>query len=414
MLTYIREDNMQQEGLSITRRLGQVGQDVSASAIVAGLIAVTVSFTGPLLIIFQAAKLIGLSDARLSSWVWAIAVGSGLTGMALSAIYRAPVILAWSTPGAVLLVSGWSAYSYEESIGAFIISGAIVTLFGLTGVFSYLMKRIPQSIISAMLAGILLKFGVDMFISLKQLPALVLPLILIFLAARRLLPRYATMITLCAGLVIAYGLGRLDFGGTTLSLAQPALTMPRFSLNAAVGLGIPLAIVAMASQNATGLGVLRGDGYETPGTPLVTATGLVSLILAPFGSHGINLAAITAAICTGKEAHDDPSKRYVAGIACGFFYVIFGLLGAAIVSVFSVFPAELIAVIAGVALLASMGSSLTSAMSDELYRDSALITFLVTVSGITIAGVGAAFWGLLAGIAAKWILNGRWTIWRKS
>lgn len=399
---------MEQAGLQITRTLGRARRDASASAIIAGLIAVTVSFTGPLLIIFQAAQLIGLSQVQLSSWVWAISIGSGATGLILSTIYKAPVILAWSTPGAVLLVSGWSAYSYAESIGAFMAAALIVTLFGLTGVFSYLMEKVPASVISAMLAGILLKFGVDMFVAVKQLPALVLPLIFIFLVSKRLLPRYATMLTLLAGLALAYGLGRLDFSGVSLSLAHPVLTKPVFSAGAIVGLGIPLAIVAMASQNATGIGVLRAGGYQTPASPLVTATGLVSLVLAPFGSHGVNLAAITAAICTGREAHDDTGRRYVAGIACGFFYVVFGLLGAAIVSLFSVFPVELIAVIAGVALLGSMGSSLSAAMGDEAHRDSALITFLVTVSGITIGGVGAAFWGLAAGIAAQWILGGRW------
>lgn len=404
---------MEQAQVRTVKRVWPAKGDVSVSAIVAGLIAVTVSFTGPLLIIFQAAKLIGLSEAQLSSWVWAIAVGSGLTGMALSAIFRAPVILAWSTPGAVLLVSGWSAYSYAESIGAFVVAAAIVTLFGLTGVFSYLMKQVPEGIISAMLAGILMKFGVDMFISMKQLPLLVLPLIVIYLVCKRVLPRYATMLTLFAGLGIAYAMGRLDMGGVAFSMAYPVWTTPAFSWNAVIGLGIPLAIVAMASQNATGIGVLRADGYELPATPLVTATGFMSLLLAPFGSHGINLAAITAAICTGRESHDDPGKRYVAGIACGLFYVGFGLMGAAIVSVFSVFPAELVAVIAGVALLASMGSSLTGAMSDPVHRDSALITFLVTVSGLTIGGVGSAFWGLIAGLLANWILNGRWWIWRK-
>ncbi|MDF2922196.1 MAG: benzoate transporter [Paenibacillaceae bacterium] len=401
---------MEPTPVTLTRNVSRTARDFSVSAVIAGLIAVMVSFSGPLLIIFQAARQIGLSDAQLSSWVWAISLGSGLTGMALSAWFRAPVILAWSTPGAVLLVSGWSAYSYRESIGAFVVAALIVALFGLTGVFSYLMKRIPQSVIAAMLSGILLKFGVDMFVSLKQLPALVLPSLVIFLLSKRFLPRYATMITLCLGLAIAYGLGRLDFGGTTVSMAHPILTRPSFSLDAIIGLGIPLAIVAMASQNATGIGVLRADGYNTPATPLVAVTGFVSLLIAPFGSHGINLAAITAAICTGKEAHGEPGKRYIAGIVCGFFYVVFGLMGATIVSVFSVFPAELIAVIAGVALLASMGSSLTSAMSDESYRDSALITFLVTISGITIAGIGAAFWGLLAGIGAQWILSGRWAL----
>lgn len=387
--------------------ISKVKIDFSLSALVAGLIAVTVSYAGPLLIIFQAAKAIGLSYEHLSSWIWAISIGSGLTGVILSVWFKAPVITAWSTPGAVLLVSGWSAYSYQESIGAFLFSGLLITVFGLTGLFSYFMKKIPYSIVTAMLAGILLKFGVDVFVSLKQFPVLVVPMLLIFLFSKRFLPRYSIVITLCIGVLIVYALNRLDFSGTAISLAHPVFSKPGFSIDALIGLGIPLCIVTMASQNAPGIGVLRAEGYKTPVTPLVTVTGIASVLLAPFGSHGLNLAAITAAICTGKEAHAEPDKRYVAGIACGLFYLIFGVFGAAIVSVFSAFPSELIAAISGLALFASLGSSLTSAMSDNTHRDSALITFLVTISGITVFGVGSAFWGLAAGMLSHYLLNGK-------
>lgn len=263
-----------------------------------------------------------------------------------------------------------------------------------------------------MLARILLSFGVQVFVSLQELPALALPMIAIYLLAKRWMPRYAVVFTLLVGLIAAFLLNRFELGGIQVALVQPIFTLPTFSLDAIIGLGIPLCIVTMASQNAPGISVLQADGYDTPASPLITTTGVASIVLAPFGAHGINLAAITAAICTGKEAHPDPSKRYIAGIACGAFYLVFSMFGATIASVFSAFPKELIAVIAGLALFASLSSSLASAMGDVSQRESALITFLVTISGISIAGIGAAFWGLVAGVIANMLLSGDVRKWR--
>lgn len=386
--------------------LGKAKADSSYSTIIVGLIAVTVSYAGPLLVVFQAAKVAHLGGPQLSSWIWAISFGSGLTGLILSSWFKTPVIIAWSTPGAVLLVSGWAAYGYSDAIGAFILSGLLITILGLTNLFSTIMNRIPHSIVTAMLAGILLKFGIEVFVSLKTLPLLALPMLLCYLLSKRWIARYAIVTTLPVGLIIAYCQNLLNFGNIDISLVTPILTKPTFSFDALIGLGIPLCIVTMASQNATGIGVLRADGYDTPASPLIASTGFASLLLAPFGAHGINLAAITAAICTGKEAHFDPDKRYIAGISCGAFYMVLSIFGATIASAFAAFPSELIAVIAGLALLGSLSSSLSAAMKEDLQRESALITFLVTISGISIAGVGAAFWGLLAGISANFLLNG--------
>lgn len=383
-----------------------IKSDCSISAIIAGFIAVMVSYAGPLLIVFQAAKIANLSDLTLSSWIWAISFSTGITGIILSIWFKTPIITAWSTPGAVLLVASWSAYSYSDAIGAFMLSAVIATMLGFSGIFSSVMKRIPQPIIGAMLAGILLKFGVEVFISLKQLPMLALPMIFSYLMLKRWNPRYAVAATLFVGLVVAYGLDLLHFESIHISLVHPILMKPTFSIEALVGLGIPLCIVTMTAQNATGIGLLRADGYDAPISPLIATTGIASLIFAPFGAHGINMAAITAAICTGKEAHIDPAKRYIAGIACGSFYILVSMFGATIVSVFSAFPSELIATIAGLALLGSIISSLSSAMSQDLQKESALITFLVTISGISILGVGAAFWGLIAGITTNYILTG--------
>ncbi|RNB85264.1 benzoate transporter BenE [Brevibacillus nitrificans] len=392
--------------------LKRIPADFSVSALIVGLIATMVSYAGPLLIVFQAAKAANLSDALLSSWIWAISIGSGLTAIVLSIRYRTPVITAWSTPGAVLLVTSLSVYPFSDAIGAYLFSAVIITLLGVSGLFSTIMRYVPPAITTAMLAGILLSFGVQVFVSLQELPALALPMIVCYLLAKRWMPRYAVVFSLLVGLIAAFLLNRFELGGIQVALVQPIFTLPTFSLDAIIGLGIPLCIVTMASQNAPGISVLQADGYDTPASPLITTTGVASIILAPFGAHGINLAAITAAICTGKEAHPDPSKRYIAGIACGAFYLVFSMFGATIASVFSAFPKELIAVIAGLALFASLSSSLASAMSDMSQRESALITFLVTISGISIAGIGAAFWGLVAGVIANLLLSGDVRKWR--
>ena len=364
-----------------------------------------VSYGGPAAIIFQAAQLAHLSQGQLTSWIWAISIGSGVAAVALSLVYRAPVIVAWSTPGAALLAAGWASYSYPEAIGAFIFAAVAITLCGATGLFGALMERIPASVVAAMLAGILFRFGVEVFTALRATPLLVAPMVACYLAMKRFWPRYAIVATLFTGLAAAAVLGLLDFSLVSASLARPELTAPAFSVGSLIGIGVPLFMVTMTGQNATGLGVLRTSGYSTPGGPLVTATGALSLLLAPFGSHGINLSSITAAICTGPEAHADPEKRYVAGVACGAAYLLVGLFGATLVGVFTALPPGLIAAISGLALFGALISGLTQAMADEARREAALVTFLVTASGVSIFDVGSAFWGLLGGVLANAALS---------
>lgn len=383
-------------------------QDYSTSAFVAGLIAVIVSYAGPLVIVFQAARIGHLSTAQTSSWIWAISIGSGLTGLYLSLRYRTPVITAWSTPGAALLVTALTQYPYQEVIGAYLFSAALITVLGATGLFSRLMERLPAGVVAAMLAGILFRFGIGVFSSLEQLPTLVLPMLLAYLTGRRWWPRYAIVITLLVGFCAASGLHQLDFHDFTATLAVPVLTMPQFSLSAIIGIGIPLCFVTMASQNAPGIAVLRTAGYMTPINPLMVTTGVVSLLLAPFGAHGINLAAITAAICTGSEAHAKPARRYIAGVSCAVFYLVIGAFGATISSLFASLPAALIASLAGLALFGSLAAGLGNAMTDGVKREPALIAFLVTASGMTFFGIGAAFWGLGLGVLANWLLFGVW------
>ncbi|AQR65810.1 benzoate transporter [Aquaspirillum sp. LM1] len=385
-------------------------QDCSVSAVVTGLVAVMVSYAGPLVIVFQAAKSGQLTPEQLSSWLWAISIGSGVSGLWLSLRYRTPVITAWSTPGAALLVTSLAQYRYSDAIGAYVFSALLITLLGVTGLFSRLMARLPVAVVAAMLAGVLFRFGVGVFSSLAQGPALVLPILLVYLVARRTGARYAIMAALITGVLCAFFLNLLDFQGVSATLAEPQWTTPSFSLSAIIGLGIPLCFVTMASQNAPGIAVLRTAGYDVPVNPLVTVTGLASVLLAPFGAHGINLAAITAAICTGAESHPLLARRYVAGVSCALLYLLVGSFGATMASVFASLPGVLIASIAGLALFSALANGLGVALANESQREPALITFLVTASGISFFGIGAACWGLVFGVLADRLLFGKMTV----
>ncbi len=385
-------------------------QDCSVSAVVTGLIAVMVSYAGPLVIVFQAAKSGLLTPEQLSSWLWAISIGSGVSGLWLSLRYRTPVITAWSTPGAALLVTSLAQYRYSDAIGAYMFSALLITLLGVTGLFSRLMARLPVAVVAAMLAGVLFRFGVGVFSSLAQGPALVLPILLVYLVARRTGARYAIMAALITGVLCAFFLNLLDFQGVSATLAEPQWTTPSFSLSAMIGLGIPLCFVTMASQNAPGIAVLRTAGYDVPVNPLVTVTGLASVLLAPFGAHGINLAAITAAICTGAESHPLLARRYVAGVSCALLYLLVGSFGATMASVFASLPGVLMASIAGLALFSALANGLGVALANESQREPALITFLVTASGISFFGIGAACWGLVFGVLADRVLFGKMTV----
>ncbi len=375
-------------------------KDFSASAIIAGFVTVLVGFTSSAVIIFQAAAALGATPAQTASWMWALGLGMGLTCILPSLRYRVPIVTAWSTPGAAMLITSAAGVPMAEAIGAFIVSAALIALAGFSGAFEKAMKRIPVSLASGMLAGVLLRFGLDAFVSLKTQFALVLAMFVTYLAMRRLQPRYAVIAALAVGIVIAAAQGLLHMDGVTMQLAQPVWTTPAFSASSLIGVALPLFIVTMASQNIPGVAVLRASGYQAPISPIIGLTGVTTLVLAPFGAFALNLAAITAAICMGREAHEDPARRYTAAIAAGGFYLLIGLFGATVSAVFAAFPKELVLAIAGLALLGTIGNGLASALRDEHERESALITFLVTASGVTLFGVGSAFWGLVAGVVA--------------
>lgn len=399
----VRRQPRQQGALGGGRKL----TDWSASSVVAGFVAALTGYTSSLVLMIQAGHAAGLTEAQISSWIWALSMAMGLSSIFLSWRWRAPIVVAWSTPGAALLITSLPGVAYADAIGAFILSAVLVTAVGISGLFDRLMRHVPASLAAALLAGILFRIGSQAFVVAGTQMALVGSMFLVFMLAKRFLPRFATLAALLAGVVIAIAEHALDFSGFHIAVARPVLTLPHFSLAASISIGVPLFIVAMTSQNMPGLSVLRADGYSTPSSPLISATGLASLVFAFFGGHGVTLAAITAAICTNPQAHPDPTKRYTAAIACGVFYLIAGAFGATIAALFAAFPAALVLTIAALALLGSIASGLSGAMRDPGQRDAALVTFLVTASGMSLLNIGSAFWGLVAGLLTQFILHAR-------
>lgn len=389
------------------RHLLQPFADTSLHAVVAGFVAMMTGYTSSLVLVFQAGRAAQLTDAQVSSWIWALSIGMAFSTIALSLRFRTPVVIAYSTPGAALLIAALPHVPYADAIGAFIVCALLITAVGLTGWFDALMARVPAGIASALLAGILFEIGIEIFHAAQYQTALVLTMFFVYLFVKRLAPRYAIVTTLVAGTAVSAVLGLIDFSRFHVALAHPVFTMPHFSLSVAVSLGVPLFVVAMASQNMPGLAVLRADGYTTPSAPLISTTGIVSLLLAPFGSHGITMAAITAAICTGPEAHEDRAKRYTAALWCGLFYLVAGIFGATIAAVFAALPKALVVSVAALALFGSIMSGLTNAMSNVREREAALVTFMVTASGLTLLSIGSAFWGLVAGVVTQLILGAR-------
>ncbi len=383
----------------------QFFKDLSLSAATAGFVAVLVGFTSSVAIVFQAAQAFGATPGQITSWMWALGLGMGLCSLVPSLILRQPVMVAWSTPGAAVLATAGLAggFSMGEAIGAFMVCALLITLAGVTGWFERVMNRIPMEIASALLAGVLARFGMQAFAALQTALPLVLVMLAAYLLARRLLPRYAVVLTLAVGIAWAAVDGQMRWSVVHFALAVPVFTAPSFSLQALMSLALPLFIVTMASQNLPGVAVMRATGYQLPVSRLISMTGLATLLLAPFGAFALNFSAITAAICMGPEAHPDPARRYTAAASCGLLYIAVGIFGAVVTGLLTAFPAELVVAIAGLALLGAIGGGLASALADEGHREAALITFLVTLSGVSLAGIGSAFWGVVAGSAALFV-----------
>lgn len=378
------------------------------SALAAGFIAILVGYGGSAAIVFQAASVAGADAGLIGSWMGALGIGMGVTTIALSLKYRAPVVTAWSTPGAAMLVVALVGVDLSAAVGAFLFSGALVTLAGYSGWFERIMDRVPLQLASAMLAGVLARFGMDVFVVMQSDLALVLPMFAAYLLVKRLSPRYVVILVLFLGMGLSALYGLFRFESLTFALARPVYMPPSLDPAVILGVGVPLFLVTMASQNIPGVAVLRTYGYDrVPVSPVVGSTGLVTLLMAPFGGFAYNLAAITAAICAGPDAHPDRERRYLAGVAAGLFYLVAGILGGTVAALFIAFPDALVIAIAGIALLGTITSSLQQAMDDSAWREPALITFLVTLSGVDLYGVGSAFWGLVAGALAMWLLGRR-------
>ncbi|MFM5333180.1 benzoate/H(+) symporter BenE family transporter [Aeromonas veronii] len=367
--------------------------------LVAGFIAVMVGYTSSVILIIQAATAAGADTAQIASWLWTLGIGMGVSCIGLSLYYRIPILTAWSTPGAALLITTLGNFTLAEAIGAFVISSLLITLCGISGWFDRLMKHIPAPLAAAMLAGVLLRFGLDLFKVAPQDPLLLGTLLLAFLLGRHLWPRYTMVLVLGVGMLVCSVRGDLQMGTLHWQLASPVWTWPAFSLDALFGIALPLFIVTMTSQNMPGIAILRAHGYQPATSSLISWTGLTGLLLAPFGGYAFNLAAITAAICMGKEVDPDTKRRWPAAVWAGCFYLVTGCFGATVAALFSAFPTALVTCIAGLALLGTIGSSLHSALQEDEAREAALLTFIITASGISLLGIAAACWGLLIGLA---------------
>lgn len=393
---------------------GPAAPDGWLPPLVAGFVAVLVGFTSSVALVFAAAQNLGASPAQMASWIWALGLGMGLTSLGLSWWYRQPLLTAWSTPGAAL-IAGSTGLTMGEATGAFLLCGLLLLLAGVTRAFERLMDRIPQALAAALLAGVLARFGLDAVGAVLGAPLMVLAMALAYLLGRRWWPRYAVPGVLIIGVCVALAQGQLGghaAGGPASAAglgwwAQPVFTAPVWSWSAAIGLGVPLFLVTMASQNLPGVAAQRAAGVQVPVSPPLAVTGLATLLLAPMGGYALNLAAITAAICMGREAGEDPSRRWRAAASAGVFYLLLGLAGAGVVQLLLAFPKALVLAVAGLALLGTIGQGLAQAMTHERQRDAAVITFLVTLSGVSAWGLASAFWGLLAGAVAALLLHRR-------
>jgi len=390
----------------------QFFKDLSWSTFTAGFVAVLVGFTSSIAIVFQAAQAFGATQEMLASWVWAISIGMGLTTAIPSLIVRKPVMVAWSTPGAAVLASAGLAggFSMGQAVGAFMASAALIVLIGASGWFEALTKRIPLSIASALLAGVLARFGIAGFAAAQTALPLVLLMLFTYLLGRRFMPLYAVPLTLLFAILFVAGQGGFSNVVIPTGLTWPVYVAPEFTWSAMVSLALPLFVVTMASQNMPGVAAIKACGFGDeranggdaglPISRILTMTGVATLVFAPFGAFSLNLSAITAAMCMGPQSHPDKSRRYTAAVCCGLIYIALGLFGATIMAMLSAFPEALVVAIAGLALMATIGNGLASALHKESDREAAMVTFLITLSGVVIGGVGSAFWGLLAGSLA--------------
>lgn len=383
--------------------------DWSISATVAGFLAVLISYSGPLIIFFQAAQRAHVSTDMMVSWIWGISIGAAVSGIYLSIKYKTPVITAWSAPGTALLVTLFPNVSLNEAVAAYITSAVVIFLIGVTGYFDKLLKWIPQDVAAGMMAGILFQFGIGLFTASDSMPFIVFSMLIVFLIAKRLMPRYTMIWVLGAGVLLSLILGKMNPVDVSFSLAIPQWISPEWTWNSTLNLAVPLILVSLTGQFLPGMAIMKLSGYDTPAKPIISVTSIASLAVACVGGITIVLASITAALCMGKDAHELKEKRYIAGIANGIFYILGGLFAGSIVMLFSLLPKELVAALAGLALLGAIATNIFVAMRNDSQRDAALITFLATASGMHFLGLSSVFWGICIGVIAHFILTPRST-----
>lgn len=370
------------------------------SVVLSALVAVLVGFGGTIALVVTAAQSVDATAAQTTSWVTAICLATAASTAILSIRHRIPIMAAWSTPGAALIAASTGAVTMEQAVGAFLIAGVLVVLTALVRPLGTLIESIPTSIAAAMLAGVLIRFALAIFEQAQLQPALVLPLLAIFLVARLASPAGAVLATLAAGLALASVLGLAPDIGFAPELSTLVFVKPKFEPSILLGLGLPLYLVTMAGQNLPGLAVLRASGYTAPTRSILAVTGIASIAVAFLGSHTANLGAITASICTGPDAHPDPRKRWLCGPVYAAGYLLLAAIGASVVALVAAMPVALVATIAGVALLGSLANALGTALADPGLRLAATLTLALTASGMSLGGIGSAFWGLLAGLIA--------------
>ena len=391
----------------MTGLLKQVKQDWSLSATVAGFLAVLISYSGPLIIFFQAAQQAHVSTAMMISWIWGISIGAAISGIYLSIKFKVPVITAWSAPGTALLVTLFPHISLNEAVAAYLTTAIVIFIIGITGYFDKLLKWIPQDVAAGMMAGILFQFGLGLFKATDSMPLIVFGMLLVFFIAKRFTPRYAMIWVLLSGILLSVVLGKMNPVTVNFSLAIPQFIAPEWTWNSTLNLALPLILVSLTGQFLPGMAIMRLSGYDTPAKPIIAVTSIASFAVACVGGITIVLASITAALCMGKDAHELKDKRYIAGIANGIFYILGGLFAGSIVMLFSLLPKELVAALAGLALLGAIATNISAAMRNEAQREAALITFLATASGMHFLGLSSVFWGICIGVLAHFILTKR-------
>lgn len=365
--------------------------------LLSGFVAVLVGYASSAAIIWQAAAAAGATAPQIAGWMTSLGIGMGISTLALSWWYKAPVLTAWSTPGAALLATSLQGVTLSETIGIFIFANALILICGVSGLFARLMKIIPHSLAAAMLAGVLLRFGLQAFSNLEGHLLLCGSMLLAWLITKAVAPRYAIVTTLLMGGAVAALKGDVVTDKLSFAVVMPEFIAPTFNLTTLISIGLPFFLVTMASQNAPGFATLKASGYPVAVSPLIVFTGGLALLLSPFGVYSICIAAITAAICQSPDAHPDAGKRWLAAAAAGVFYLLAGIFGGSISGLMAALPLSWIQTLAGLALLGTIGGSLHQALHNEAERDAAIVTFLLTASGATLAGIGSAFWGLVAG-----------------